>query len=508
VRIRNTLLSIAGVGALVLACNRPPEVMKRESAGKLVLEGVTVVDTRSGALTPDVSVVMSNGTIIAIERADSVAPDVSARVVDARGKFVVPGYLDMHAHALGPEDPSGTLALMLSWGVTGFRQMQGSSELIEQRRTGTLPIGRDAPALLVMPGAILTPPNAGSPEDVVKTITEQKTAGADFIKVAFTSGTVLAAAMAETKRRDIPIAGHVPRDMSVTAAAEGGIRAIEHLGPGDGMLIACSSDEAALRAAIASHPVATDPPFRLPFKLPFFDQIMTATMRRQVANPVLTEEARDVARMQRAVDTYDEQKCRQVAALFVAHQTWQAPTLIRLRTTQLCDSPEYASDPNLRFVSASTIELWQDVKEDFVDKQPPEARATLRALYARQLQLTKLLDDAGVRMLAGSDVSGVWLVPGASLHQEFDELEKAGIPPLHVLQMTTLNGAEFLDRTATMGTVERGKDADLVLLDANPLDTVQNLHAIHAVVRAGQYYGSDDLEALRVGVQNRGGAAP
>jgi imidazolonepropionase-like amidohydrolase len=110
------------------------------------------------------------------------------------------------------------------------------------------------------------------------------------------------------------------------------------------------------------------------------------------------------------------------------------------------------------------------------------------------MKVAGVFDKAGVKMLAGSDTGEV---PGFSLHQEFDLLEQAGISPLHVLQMTTLNGAVFLDREASMGTVDVGKAANLVLLDANPIASVQNLHAIHAVIRNGNYYSNDRLEELR-----------
>jgi imidazolonepropionase-like amidohydrolase len=110
-------------------------------------------------------------------------------------------------------------------------------------------------------------------------------------------------------------------------------------------------------------------------------------------------------------------------------------------------------------------------------------------------------------MMAGSDAVGAgWLVPGFSLHREFDELEKAGLSPLRVLQMATRNGAEFLGRTSSMGSVEPGKDADLVLLDANPIESVQNLHRIHAVVRSGFYRDRADLEALKARVESRAAA--
>ena len=114
------------------------------------------------------------------------------------------------------------------------------------------------------------------------------------------------------------------------------------------------------------------------------------------------------------------------------------------------------------------------------------------------LNLTKVLDEAGVPMLAGSDSDGAaWEVPGLALHQEFDELAQAGLSPLRILQMTTWNAAEFLNATDVMGTVTAGQHADLVLLDANPLESAAHLHQIGGVVRGGRYLGPDGLDALK-----------
>jgi imidazolonepropionase-like amidohydrolase len=92
------------------------------------------------------------------------------------------------------------------------------------------------------------------------------------------------------------------------------------------------------------------------------------------------------------------------------------------------------------------------------------------------------------------------MAPGLTLRQEFGELAKAGLSPLKILQMTTTDPADYLGRRDSMGTVEPGRDADLVVLDANPLDSVENLHQINAVVRAGKHYSAADLAALKAKV--------
>lgn len=459
-------------------------------AGRLVLTGVTVVDTHDGQLTPDQSIVMEGGKILSITPAGT-AP-TGGQVVDARGQFVVPGYLDMHAHALGPDDPSAGLALLLAEGVTGFRQMQGSPELLEQRRAGTLPLGADAPELLAMPGSILTPVNAGTPEAAVAEVRAQKAAGADFIKVALVGVPAFFAAEAEAKRLGLPFVGHLPEGVEVGAASQGGMKSIEHMGPGGGLLVACSTEETALREELTRLPPVKGPP-----NIPFLGKLLAGSIQKRLINPTVSSTPESVARIQRAIDTYSDAKDRQLAARFIANRTWQVPTLIRLRTMYFGDAPEYRTNPNLRYLPAATVQQWQDVAQEFTTKLPATSKATYQSLYALQLKLVKLFEETHVPMLAGSDYGGGWLVPGFSLHQEFDELQKAGLSPLTILQMTTLNGATFLGRTATMGSVEAGKNANLVLLDANPLADPQNLHKVHAVVRAGRYYAPADLENLK-----------
>jgi len=123
----------------------------------------------------------------------------------------------------------------------------------------------------------------------------------------------------------------------------------------------------------------------------------------------------------------------------------------------------------------------------------------LKKFWALQLRLTKLLDDAGAPMMTGTDSGGVghWEISGVALHQEIDLLHQAGLKPLAILQMTTVNGAKFLHRDDRMGTVAVGKNADLVLLDANPVASAANLHRVNAVVRSGNYYGKEALERLK-----------
>ena len=189
-----------------------------------------------------------------------------------------------------------------------------------------------------------------------------------------------------------------------------------------------------------------------------------------------------------------------MAEALAADGTWQVPTLIRMRTQQLADLPEYATDPNQRYLPADLVADWREAAGVF-GKLPDAVRATLRALYAAQLRLTKLYEQAGTLMMTGTDAGAGWITPGFGLHQEFDELARAGLPPLKILQMTTSLPARFLGREAAMGSVAAGKAANLVLLDGDPTADAQHLHRIHGVVRAGRYYARADLDRLLARVE-------
>ena len=470
------------------------------AAGRpLVLRNVTVVDTRDGALAPGLDVIIAGGAIAEITTTDSGPAASDAEVVEGTGKYLIPGFLDMHAHPLNEKQPVGGLELMLANGITGFRQMAGSPRLLRERAAGTLPLPADSPGVLALPGALLTPLNAGTIGAGVAEVRDQAAAGADFIKIALITADVFFPAVAEARKLGIPVAGHLPAGIDVSRASRAGIRAIEHLGPGLAIIAGCSTDEVSLAEAIAALPA-----LRLPrVKLPFMDRILMRTLRRVVINPVNRSTPAEIEILQQAVDTFSEERAAELAEQFAEDATWQVPTLIRLRTQYLCDAPEFSDDPDLRYMAESTTKTWQAAAGTFTRKFPPPARATFRAAYDVLLRMTKIFSDGGVPMLAGSDAVGAaWEVPGPSLHREFDELARAGLPALRILQMTTRDAADFLGITATMGTVDVGKKADLVLLDANPVDDVASLHQVAAVVRDGRHYSAADLAGLKERVRS------
>lgn len=467
---------------------------------RLVLKGVGVVDVATGEVVRGQSVTIDDGAIVAV---GADAPTQGPRVVDATGRYVVPGFNDMHAHPLELTDPAGAFELMVAFGVTGYRQMSGSTDLLRRRDAGEFTGTATRPALLALPGDLLTPLNASTPELAVATILEQAKQGADFIKMGAASASGYLAAQSEANRLGLPLGGHLPNDTDAVVASRSGIRFIEHLGPGGALLLSCTTDEKVLRTELGRLPQVTLPSMRLPF----MDKIVAALLKRIVVNPMMRTAPEMIEILDRITDSFSDERARELAAIFIENETWQSPTLIRERTNEIGDDPEWPTDPDLRFASAKTHRLWQKTATKFA-ALPERNRTVLRRLYDTQQHLTGIFAEQGVPMIAGTDITGAsWEIPGSALHREFDELAAAGLTPLQVLQATTIDAARFLHLEGDRGRVAVGLSADLVVLDGDPTRSSANLHLISGVISAGHYHSRADLDELLEGVARDRSAA-
>ncbi|MEY8097181.1 amidohydrolase family protein [Falsihalocynthiibacter sp. S25ZX9] len=466
----------AGAGAL--------SVLPGLACAAVIIQNVTVVDTLTGDETPNMSIVIEGNLIAAVSPSDKTTGAASDVIIDGSGLFAVPGYNDMHSHALTSGDSATNLRVMLANGVTGYRQMSSAAELLagfgDKRGVA------EGPDLLALSGAILTGGNVRTPEQAVEEIAAQKAAGADFIKILVENPQVFVAALDAAEALEIPIAGHFPPSVSAETAAAHGMDTMEHLGPRESLLLSASSQEDELRTLIANAP--PPPPPSAPPTPAFYERL--------IANPIPSTSPQQFASMFAMADSYDTDKAATLARMLKEHNVWQVPTLIRLRTMNHGDDPHYSEDPNLVFVTDEQRALWQSIAAGFAASLPEGAKVELDRMYDAQMKLTLQMAQEGVPMLAGSDYGGQWLVPGFSLHQEFAELAKAGLTPLQILQMTTLNAGQFLDRD--MGQIAAGMAADLVLLSADPLADVANLNQIEGVVESGTYLDRAALDALLV----------
>ena len=482
--------SAVAIAVALYACGGGSNPSVDVSKGTVLLNA-NVVNTRDGSVTTGISIAIDGGKIQQlIPSTTNVTVSGSAQGIDASGKFVVPGYNDMHTHAIDAVDLQPTnWPLFIANGITGIREMRGSSALVQRviKLNADSAAGIvDAPEVLMIPGEIIgqipapaTVAIATQAAPAIAEVQKQKAYGAGFIKMFNVNREASLAILGETKNQGITVAGHISPALSAVESANAGWRSIEHLGSGIGILLDCAGEEAAVRAALLRGEASA------PSLLP----------------PTWSASVLSAPFYQRVLNSYDDTKCKSVAQTFVKNETWNVPTLIRLRTQHFVESSLYRNDPNLIYVSRTTRAAWEAAavaRTAF----PASAIATFQQYYAQQQVLTKLMKQGGAKLLAGSDTATAanWVIPGFSLHQEFRELASAGLSPLEILQMTTLNSAEFLNRQSTMGTVDAGKNADLVLLDANPVADVANLSKIAGVVLKGKYFSKAALDQQKADV--------
>jgi imidazolonepropionase-like amidohydrolase len=436
-----------------------------------LFQHVNIVDVRGGRVLPDQNVLIEGGRITRAGPWDSAKPPAGVKVVGARSKYLIPGMWDMHVHAAWPQIDEIFAGLFVANGVTGVREMFGDMGIVRAWKK-RYESGEAWPRV-VAAGHILDGPNpiwpgstvAGTAEEARKAVDALHEAGADFIKVYNRlPHDAYVAAVDEARRVGTYVAGHVPDAVSVAEASDLGQRSIEHL---TGVALECSTEAEALRAERTA--AAGDP------------SAMLKSYARQA---------------KRILATQDAARCSDLFARLARNQTWQVPTLVVLRSFASMNDDRLAADPRLRYMPEEVRKSW-DWRSDFrLRDRTPEDWAMGKRMNRRAVSIVGAMHRAGVPILAGTDVLNPFTFPGFSLHDELALLVEAGLSPAEALRAATLNPAIFLHEADSLGTVETGKRAELVLLDANPLKDIHNTQKIHAVVLNGRYYDRAMLDSL------------
>jgi imidazolonepropionase-like amidohydrolase len=441
----------------------------------LAITGVTVIDATGAPARPGITVVVTGDRITAVGKSGDVRVPQGARVVDGNGRYLIPGLWDMHVHIVSPS----YLPLFLANGVTGVREMHSFFLESTFNMRKAIQEGKTLGPRIVMAGALidgakpfwpgsLTATNAEEGRAVVQSL---KKRGADFIKVYTKLPRSAYLAIAdEAKKVGLPFAGHVPESMSAAEASDLGQASMEHL---FGILLACSTDEEKLRR----------------------EEVESMEKLENTAVwPIL-------GRIQaRALDSYNEEKARVLFAKFAKNGSWQDPTFTALRSLFNTDDESRSNDPRLKYMPRSIRSAWNPKTGPF--KPSAEESAARKRMYKFASTLVRAMHKAGVPFLAGTDTTNPFVFPGFSLHDELALLvAEGGFTPLQALRAATRDPARFLGREKDLGTVEPGKLADLVMLDADPLADIHNTTKIAAVVANGQLLPRRELDRMLAEVE-------
>jgi imidazolonepropionase-like amidohydrolase len=203
------------------------------------------------------------------------------------------------------------------------------------------------------------------------------------------------------------------------------------------------------------------------------------------------------------LSTYDPSRADALFALLAKNQTWQCPTLVWEQGGNLIDEADFAHDNRAKYVPAYWKEVtWKRFTEQIVHEFNTDDLATRKRFVEKELEVVNAMHRAGIPFLAGTDTPpGVYVFPGFSLHEELQRFVAAGFAPMEALQTATLNPVKFLGMEDRMGTIEKGKLADLVLLDANPLEDIRNTQKIAGVIASGRYLSRADLDKMLARVE-------
>ena len=420
----------------------------------LAITHVTVIDGRDSTPRADQTVIIRGTRITSVSPSASVTVPASARLIDGRGKYLIPGLWDMHVHTVVVRGRD-VLPLYIANGVTGVRDMAGEWDTLTAWRRD-IAQGRLVGPRIVASGPYLEGAPMPIPHILARTPDEARTAvdslvqmGVDFVKVhgRLTPETYYAIAR-RARERGVHFTGHVPRAVGAANASDSGHRSIEHL---LSIPVHCTAAE-----SVALRP-------RYP--------------------------------VQGALGRCSSEDLAPLYARFVRNDTWVTPTF----TAQY----EIAAWPTRTVPGDSLAHYLPDTLRRYVaaifpmpDSIPPDAGEVGNAVLAKRIAQVATMHRAGVHILAGTDAPLRNSPPGFGLHEELTLLARGGLPPIDILRAATLEPARYLGALDSLGTIENGRIADLVLLDANPLTDIRNTRRITAVIANGRLFDAKARDAL------------
>jgi hypothetical protein len=434
-------IAVLAMLLMFCSCNQPK---KNISATAILIDDVSIVDVRSGSILEKRQVVVDSGKIVRIsDRIEN--SELYPRKIDGKGKYLMPGLAEMHAHIPPPTTDlrriEETLFLYLSNGITTIRGMLGDPahlSLREKANNGDILSPR-----IFTSSPSLNGNTVPSKEEAKDKVTAYQKDGYDFLKIH--PGVPLEAfdqIVATANEVGIPFAGHVPVAVGIRHALESQYASIDHV---DGFLEGLVPESAGVD----------------PSKNGFFGYAFTP-----LADTTNIDGLVQMAKANRVWIVPTQ-------SLF---ERWFAPMPVETLLAQ----------PEMKYMPKSTLANWERIKkETMADESFNEAQ--WRQFDAIRKKLIYKLQHNGHGMLLGSDAPQLFNVPGFSIHHEIQGMLAAGLTPLEIIQSGTINPATYFNRSDTFGEIKEGMQADLILVDANPLEDLSALQKIAGVMVRGRW---------------------
>lgn len=449
----------------------------------ICFSNVNVIDAENG-LRSNMIVIIKEDRILKIEKAEDILLSEKNRVIDGSEKYLIPGLWDAHIHFAYIESLAPSMfKLFLVHGITGVRDTGGEIDFVKKWKTEADKIPTEAPHVKIAGPLLDGIPNVydgsdpshpplsvglASVEEAMKVVDELSSLEVDLIKAyEMLSPEQFKAVVTRAKEKGLKVTGHVPLSMDVISASNVGLNSMEHLRN--------------LELSTASNA----------------DELLDERKRimaedKNLAGGALRAKIHELQRSE-AYDSQDDAKIDQVLATLQKNDTWQIPTLALNTgsTRRHFLRRDWAESFDL--LPVDIRKSWSDGIESF-GNQPIPSASKKRSEWS--LDMIDKINTAGIPIMAGTDCPIFFLTPGLSLHEELAVLVEAGLSNLEAIESATLNPAKYFGLQNELGLVKGGFVADLVLLDANPLDNIQNTKKINSVIKNGKVYERSDLDLM------------
>ena len=436
----------------------------------LAITNAQVIHLETGKIEKQ-NIFISNGRIESVASVDS--NDFKAEAtVDASGKYVLPGFWDNHIHLRGGDtlinNNKNFLKLFIANGITTVRDAGG--DLTHSVMDWKNQIASEA---LVGPTIFTAGPKIDGPNgswagslgveteaDVVEALDSLESLNVDFVKIydSRISPDNYLKSIKEAKKRGFTVSGHMPFTVTLDETINAGMDGIEHLYY---IMKGCASNEVEITEKLNQGEIG-------------FWGAMPALM-----------------------EAYSDNTAQATFNTLKENDVFVVPTLLIGHTLSYLDEVDHSNDEYLQYMGSGIIQTYQARIQSALNSSE-EARENRKQLDTFFGELAKSLDSAGVQLLAGSDSGAFnsYTYPGISLHKELQAMVDKGISPLNALRTSSVNGAKFLGQTEDYGKISKGKISDLVILDANPLENIENTTKIYAVIKGSQMFSKSELQEL------------
>ena len=467
--MKKSKIYIVLIGIILIQCQT-----KTVLESDLILRGGTIINCTGSDLQSDKDIFIKDGKILKISEIDQFDYTDNTKIIDLKGKFIIPGLIEMHAHI--PPDTTiqeEVLLTYLSFGITTILNPMASHLNgigLKQKVDSNQFLG---PKLFTAGKGIIGPSKFGgfsffqsikSEEEAKEEVLKQVNEGVDFIKVhAHIPAELMKIVIEEAHKNDKKVIGHLGQT-SWTEAAELGIDVIVHSsmwGP-TWELVPDEHQEKFKSNYIPSKNWPND-----------YD----ATLYNDWINLV----------------NYNDNKSQRLLSILKENEVIVEPNLVVVESIIFGNQSETKDRLKLEYAPQKLRSLWTSDINPSVSFWSEDDFIAVQKAWPKFLEFIQVLHQKGITITVGSDLGNAWITPGIGFHRELELLVQVGISPLEVLKMATINGAKVLGVSDEIGTIEDGKIANLVILDADPIENISNTKRINKVVYEGELFSQEEL---------------